>query len=73
MRQITIDLSRCKPCLICDEIVPGIKARIEKSGGAPVQVQGWAWLEQAGRAQLLIDSCPCGAVSVIEARDGNSV
>lgn len=45
----------------------------EERGGAPLQLQGWAWLEQGGRIQLLIDSCPCGAVSVIEERDGHTI
>ena len=66
-RSISIDFAKCKqPCLVCDQVVPGIRERAKKG---PLTVQGWAWLEQSGRVQLLIDSCPCGAVSVTNESD----
>lgn len=73
-RSIDINLGLCKqPCQICDQVVPGIRARIEKSG--PVMIRGWAWLEQGGRyvvgdwayrenfrqIETIVTACPIGA------------
>lgn len=64
MHRITIDLARCRmPCLVCEEIAPGLRATIVKKGN-PLSVGKWAWLENGNRLTILANSCPMACIEV---------